>query len=322
MKFNLLYACVLLCIGLPGCAQETKKVETMNKIDVTKFNALTPEEERVIIYKGTERPFTGKYDTFFEKGTYLCKRCNAPLYKSNAKFSSHCGWPSFDDEIPGAVRRETDSDGSRTEILCAACGGHLGHVFEGEGFTAKNTRHCVNSVSLSFVNDGNDMPVVPTKQGRAIFAGGCFWGVEYYLQKEPGVISTTVGYIGGSKEKPTYKEVCYTNTGHAEAVEVIFDSTKTSFEHLARIFFETHDPTQVDRQGPDVGEQYRSEVFYVNDEQKKVIENLIAELKAKGFKVATKVTLAGTFWPGEDYHQDYYLKKRGEPYCHSRVKRF
>jgi len=281
------------------------------------YNKLTPEEERVILKKGTEAPFTGKYVNTKDEGTYVCRQCNAELYRSNSKFDSHCGWPSFDDEIKGAVKRTTDADGQRTEITCTHCGAHLGHVFLGEGFTSKNTRHCVNSISLVFVPKKKEV-----KTEKAIFAGGCFWGMQYHFQKAAGVISTSVGYTGGIVEHPSYKEVCTGTTKHYEAIEITFDPSKTSFETLAKLFFEIHDPTQVDGQGPDIGAQYLSAIFYESEEQKKVSEHLMDILKTKGYKVATHLIKATKFWDAENYHQHYYEKKHSEPYCHIYTKRF
>lgn len=323
---------------------------TTNTLNAQTMRPLTPEEERVIVGKGTEAPFSGKFYFHREEGTYLCRRCGAPLYRSADKFDAGCGWPSFDDEIPGAIRRERDADGRRTEILCARCGAHLGHVFAGEGFTPKNVRHCVNSVSLDFQpaalpplaqaqerpasgsgasadasaerqeRDPKPRPQAATE--RAIFAGGCFWGVEYMLGRQEGVLSTRPGYIGGRTERPTYAEVCSHRTGHAEAVEVTFDPAKVSYETLARLFFEIHDPTQADGQGPDLGDQYRSGIFYTTPEQKEVAERLIDTLHRRGYDVVTEVTPAGTFWPAEEYHRDYYLRRGTQPYCHSYTKRF
>jgi peptide methionine sulfoxide reductase msrA/msrB len=284
------------------------------------FNKLTPEEEKVIVHKGTEAPFTGIFNSHKAAGTYTCKRCSAPLFESGDKFESGCGWPSFDDALPGAVKQLPDADGRRTEILCAACDAHLGHVFVGERLTDKNVRHCVNSVSLGFAPEESTEAEVAA--ASAYFAGGCFWGTEYYFQQAEGVITTSVGYMGGSNDDPTYREVCDGGTGHAEAVEVVFDPSKTNFEQLARLFFEIHDPTQVDRQGPDVGDQYRSAVFYANDEQKRTSKSLIQLLKDKGYDVATELVKAESFWVAEDYHQDYYQKTGKTPYCHSYQKRF
>jgi len=301
-----------------------------------KFNQLTPEETRVIINKGTEAPNTGEFVNLNEDGTYTCKQCDAPLYRSGDKFDSHCGWPSFDDEIEGAVKRIPDADGMRTEIVCANCGGHLGHVFKGEGYTDKNIRHCVNSISLNFVSDKETPNIEQTstnmeqastlaanqKQDTAIFAGGCFWGMEYYFQREKGVLAVAPGYIGGHKDNPTYQEVCSHTTGHAEAIEVVFDPKQISYEKLARLFFEIHDPTQVDRQGPDIGDQYRSEIFYKDEQQKETSEKLIKILEGKGYKIATHLTKATKFWTAENYHHDYYETKGGTPYCHGYTKRF
>jgi len=293
---------------------------------------LTPEEEAVIVQKGTERPFSGEYNDHHEAGAYECKRCGTRLYESDDKFDSGCGWPSFDDELPGAVKRVPDADGRRTEILCAACGAHLGHVFEGEQLTEKNVRHCVNSISLEFVPAGENVAAGESvaaapdessgETATAYFAGGCFWGIEHLLQEVDGVTDVRSGYMGGHTEKPTYHEVSSGRTGHAETVEVVYDPTRVTFEELARFFFEIHDPTQVDRQGPDMGSQYRSAIFYAGDEQKLVAERLIGILKEKGYDVATELSEAGLFWEAEDYHQDYYEKSAGSPYCHARQKRF
>jgi len=282
------------------------------------YNDLTLQESRVIVNKGTEIPFTGEYTDHYENGTYICKRCGAALYYSSSKFRSDCGWPSFDDEIKGAVNRFPDPNGRRTEIVCSSCGAHLGHVFTGEHNTSKNIRHCVNSVSLDFV----PVHLQPGRYGTAIFAGGCFWGVEYFLQKAEGVYSAISGYTGGHVRNPSYREVCTGTTGHAEAVKVIYDPVKTSYEKLLKLFLEIHDPTQVGRQGPDIGEQYRSEIFYLNDEQKEAAERNIAVLKGKGIKVVTAVTKATEFFPAEEYHQNYYFNNGKTPYCHVYTKRF
>jgi methionine-R-sulfoxide reductase len=152
MKNTLIFFVLMLLFSM-GCAQQTEKVTNQQKTTY-KMRKLTAEEERVIVRKGTETPFTGEYDDFYEKGTYACKRCGAELYRSEDKFNAHCGWPAFDDEIKGAVKHIPDPDGMRTEIICVKCNAHLGHVFIGEGLTDKNTRHCVNSISMEFIPAG------------------------------------------------------------------------------------------------------------------------------------------------------------------------
>ncbi len=324
--FKFVLSVFIISFTFVSCGQNNSnkpQQKAMEKPDSTQWNKLTEAEKYVIESKGTERAFTGAYVDNHEQGVYKCKRCNAPLFNSDAKFDSGSGWPAFDDMIEGAVQEIPDADGFRTEIVCANCKGHLGHVFKGEGFTSKNTRHCVNSISLQFEPmDSVSEKINVEHLDTAIFASGCFWGTEYFFENAEGVISTQVGYIGGHKDNPTYKEVCTGKTGHAEAVRVVYDTTKTDYKTLCKLFFETHDPTQINRQGPDIGHQYRTGVFYLNDSQKEVAEELKSLLEQKGLKVATEITKATTFWEGEDYHEHYYSNKGGTPYCHGYTKRF
>lgn len=279
------------------------------------MSELTREEQLVLRHKATEPPHTGRFTDFEGEGMYHCRACDAALYRSEDKFHSGCGWPSFDDELEGAVTRIPDADGRRIEIVCASCDGHLGHVFRGERLTDKNTRHCVNSISLRF-----EPAAVDTK--LAWFAAGCFWGVEYHFQRAHGVLEARSGYMGGEVETPAYRDVCSGSTGHAEAVEVRYRPDQTDFRSLAKLFFEIHDPTQVNRQGPDIGSQYRSAVFYGSAEERAVVEDLIAILQRDGLEVATEVQPAAPFWPAEAYHQEYYARHAKEPYCHVYTKRF
>ena len=313
--FKAVFIFSFFAIATSACVRSlhsSNKEITKQTTENMKYNPLTPEEEQVILHKGTERPFTGELLNIDEEGTYHCKRCDAPLYRSEDKFDARCGWPSFDDEIPNAVKREVDADGFRTEILCANCGAHLGHVFLGEGFTDKNTRHCVNSISMKFIHRSKENMEI------AYLASGCFWGTQYHLMRLPGVIETKVGYMGGHVDSPSYREVCTGTTGHVEVTQVKFDNSKVDYETLLKLYFETHDFTQVGGQGPDIGEQYRSVIFYNDDKQKELAEKLIQVLETKDYKVATELTSAKNhvFWEAEEYHQEYYDKNNGTPYCH------
>jgi len=159
-------------------------------------------------------------------------------------------------------------------------------------------------------------------RAEAFFAGGCFWGVEYHMEQQPGVLRADSGYMGGESQAPSYAEVCSGQSGHAEVVRVQYDPSQIDFERLAKLFFEIHDPSQLNRQGPDRGSQYRSALFYTELKQREIAQSLMLQLEKTGLSVVTRLEPAGRFWPAEEHHQDYYARKGGAPYCHSRVKRF
>ena len=286
------------------------------RIVMNKAQTLTPELLHVIRDKGTEPPYSHDYEVV-QQGTYLCRQCGLALFRGDNQFHSGCGWPSFDIEIPGVVQQISDRDGRRMEIVCARCDAHLGHVFTGEQLTLKNTRHCVNGLSLDFVPE---QTVIDTEE--AMFAAGCFWGVEALFKKLPGVLKTEVGYSGGHSDHPSYQDICRGDTGHFEVIRVVYDPAKISYQQVAQYFFEIHDFSQNDGQGPDIGMQYKSRIFYYDQGQLEVARGLIQVLQQHDHHVATEVLPVPIFWPAETYHQDYYAKNGKVPYCHTHVPLF
>jgi peptide methionine sulfoxide reductase msrA/msrB len=274
---------------------------------------LTPEQKRITQAAGTERAFCGTLLDNKKDGFYACVVCGLPLFKSDDKFTSGTGWPSFTYPFDRAhvTGRQDDTLGmSRVEILCTRCDAHLGHVFE-DGPKPTGLRFCLNSESLEFVEKGQEIPMEsrPTEFASAYFAGGCFWGIEYAYSKLPGVLSASSGYQNGTTDDPEYKEVCSGTTGHAESVRVLYDPEKVDYETLVRFFFSIHDPTTMNRQGPDIGTQYRSGIYTSTPEEAEIAKRVVKDLTEKkafgGRPIVTEIEDTMTFYPAEDYHQDY-----------------
>lgn len=276
---------------------------------------LSPETIEVTQRAGTEPAFCGTLLDNKKAGTYACVVCGLPLFSSDHKFTSGTGWPSFFQPFdPQHIARIEDrSQGMvRTEIACARCNAHLGHVFP-DGPPPSGERHCLNSAALAFHEQSQPIPAksqpVPTE--IAYFAGGCFWGIEHYFQQGPGVIDAQSGYMQGRADAASYEEVCSGASGHAESVKVLFDPSQITYRQLVDAFFRMHNPTEVDRQGPDVGSQYRSGIWYTSPEQQAIAEAAIRELDTSGrfeAPIATQVEPAATFHSAEHYHQDYVAR--------------
>jgi len=274
---------------------------------------LTSEQFKVLREKQTELPFTGKYLSTKEKGVYRCATCGDELFSSDAKFDSGTGWPSFDSPVSkkSVTAVEDASQGmKRTEVVCANCGSHLGHVFDDDP-TNTGKRYCINSTALDFQN------MRKKRLEKATFGAGCFWHVEETFRNINGVVNTAAGYMGGSLEHPTYEDVCTDKTGYAEVAQVDYDPAVVSYDRLLDIFWENHDPTTLNRQGPDQRTQYRSVIFYHTDQQKQeAVQSKEQQEKSGKYKhpIVTEVTKASTFYRAEEYHQKY-LMKRGEKSC-------
>ena len=343
--FTIKYLILLsIMFTLQACGQPTKKNNTtknetamQNEIqkpgnpyysntDTKKLNVSNEEWKKILpadLYAvareaDTERAFTGTMWNDETKGTYYCATCGYKLFEAEQKFTRSCGWPSFfeQDNKESIIFKEDKSYGmSRTEALCGRCNSHLGHLFD-DGPEPTGKRYCMNAVSLDFV----PLKITSNNKGNIetiVLGGGCFWCVEAVYENLQGVEKVISGYAGGSVLNPSYEQVSTGRTGAAEVIEIQYDKTKTNLDEIFQVFFTVHDPTTLNRQGADVGTQYRSTIFYKNEEEKKAAQSIISELNQKVFdgKIVTTIEKLDKFYSAESYHQNYYENNKNKAYC-------
>jgi len=291
--------------GTPAPDRRVEKTEAEWK------EVLTPEQFQIARLKGTERAGTGEFCERHEPGLYGCVGCGTPLFDSRAKFESGTGWPSFGQPVKeNAIKYKKDNSYGmvRVEVMCNTCDAHQGHVFP-DGPEPSGLRYCINSASLQLLSREE-------AEATAIIGGGCFWCTEAVFQRIKGVSKVESGYAGGQVKNPTYREIVTGRTGHAEVIKITYDPNDLSYADLLRIFFSTHDPTTLNRQGYDAGTQYRSVIFYRDEEEKQIAEEVMEEMKDYfDDPIVTELSPEAVFYVAEDYHQDYYNNNTSQPYC-------